>query len=235
MAGTHGLRFRRVSAGFGIYLLVAALLAFYVSPTAAGYVDSSATPWMCTTYLLLGALALVGVCVGAVRRAARLDARIDELDQEERWVLEALTVRGRAPSARAGEEAPIPSDEEVDRLLDELHRLGAAAAVEPEPGESTEAALERALDEAAELRERHGRAVPVLRWARTAGAAAAAGPAVASLGVIGLFAALLPAADGPLLADPRTHAFLALLGVAWLAGVAGYAAAAFRRLRPQPA
>lgn len=235
MAGTHALRFRRLSAGFAAYLLVAVLLAFYVSATATRFVDAAATPWMCAAYLLLGAVALACVCLAAVRRGARLDARIEELAQEERWVLEALPARGSPTVSPGGEEPPVPSDRDVDRLLDELHRLGAAADVEPHPGESADAAFDRALDEAAGLRERHAREVPGLRRARNAVAAAAAGPAVASLGVIGLFAALLPGADGMLLMDARLNAFVGILGLAWLAGIAVYAVAAFHRLTPRAA
>lgn len=231
MAGTRGPRFRGLSAGFAAYLLAAAFVTYFLSPTVSQYVDPGATRWIWTAYLLLGTVALVGACLGALRRAAGIDARIEELEQEERWVLEAATARSRASLSSRSADPPAPSDRDVDRLLEELEQVGNSASVDPEPGEVDAAELGRVLDEAAVRRERRGREVPRLRRARDAVAAAAAGPAVASLGVIGLFAALMPATDGLLLADLRLNAFFGLFGVAWLVGLAGYAAAAFRRTR----
>lgn len=233
MAGTQGPRFRGLSAGFAGYLLVAAIVTYVLSATVSQYVSPSTTRWIWTAYLLLGTLALVGSCLGAVRRASSLDARIEALDQEERWVLEAATARGRASSTRQDADPPAPSDRDVDRLLEELEQIGNSASADPEPGEVDATDLGRVLDEAAILRERRGREVPRLRRARDAVAAAAAGPAFASLGVIGLFAALMPATDGMLLVDLRLNAFFGLFGAAWLVGLAGYGAAAFRRTRFQ--
>ncbi len=231
MAGTRGPRLRGLSVGFAVYLLAAAFVIYFVSPTLSGYVDPSSTRWIWTAYLLLGTLALVAACLGAVRRASKLDARIEAFEQEERLVLETATARSSASFSRNGAAPPVPSDQDVDRLLKELERVGESAASDPDPGEVDESNLGRVLDEAAILRERRGREVPRLRRARDAVSAAAAGPAVASLGVIGLFAALMPATDGMLLADLQLNAFFGFLGLAWLVGLAGYGIAAFRRTK----
>ena len=97
--------------------------------------------------------------------------------------------------------------------------------VEPAP-----APQEPADDEAEGLRAARAREIERLKRVRDAVAASAAGPAVASLGVIGVFAALLPATDGMLLANLQFNAFLEFVGLAYLVGTGAYAGLAFRAL-----
>lgn len=222
---------RVLSAVFGAYFLLVILLAYVFSPQVAGYVDPAATFWICASFVLLGALALAGLGAGALARARTLDARLDQLEAVRRRVREI-----QGPILRRQAEAPRPrgvvndsgsADVEVEALLDGLAESADGNGVEPEPGEPEPAPS--AIDD---LLKADTWEIERVRKARDALAVALMGPAVAAIALVGLFAPLLPAADGMLLSDLSLNAFLGAAGLGVLVGLPAYAGAAFRQLRP---
>lgn len=226
---------RRSFAAFAIYFLLVLALAWYLSPTVAGYLMPSATLPIMTAFVLLAAVALAGICAGALRSARRLDERID--------VLQAAQVRARSPHVRVvggPEEARArvasgvvdsgSAEHEVNALLDGLHELSASATLQDDVYEETDGIVESTAPAADELVLAEARRMDRLRAARRAVAATVAGPAVAAIALLGMFAPLLPAADGMLLADLPLNAFLSVLGTGWLVGIAVYGAVAARQL-----
>lgn len=232
MAKAGEPRLRALSAGFGAYFVLMVLLAYLVAPAVAAYVDPGATFWILTAYVILAALGLLGVCLAAMRRAMRLDERLDALEDLQRRGRAARSTTSDGPEYDVENGAPsdLPTDEDVDRLLVDLRRIGEEAVAKAWRTGESEAPAHGAAEEAARLREARGREVHRLIWVREAMATAAAGPAVASLAILGVCAALLPAADGMLLANLRFNAFLGLAGLGGLVGVAAYAAAVFRHI-----
>lgn len=80
MPEVRGVRPRTLSAVFGTYFLVVIVVAFIAADPVAVYVMPSATFWISAAYVLLGAVALVGICAGALVRAGHLEDRIVELN-----------------------------------------------------------------------------------------------------------------------------------------------------------
>ncbi len=229
MATARRVRPRTLSLVFGAYVVVVFGVTFFVSTPLSIYVDPGATRWICAAYVLLGALVLVAVCVGAFARSARLDARLAELEDAQR---EAPAAAPAGVPASPLEEAALPaepSDQDVDQLLEELHHIGEAAA-EAGPGEEPEAPSGQMAEATAGLREARSREFRRLTRIRDAVAATAAGPAIASAGLLGVFATLLPASNGMLLGNLQLNAFLGLAGLGWLVGLPIYAGVSFHRL-----
>lgn len=228
MATAREPRARKLSIVFGAYFLVVIGAAFFLSAPVAVYVDPGATRWICAAYVLLGGLLLVGVCLGAVRRWTRLDGRVGELEDAGR---EAMRVpQADVPKRSPNENLPagLPSDRDVERLLTELHAIGEAAAT-GNPLKEPEAQRGPAV-EAAELRDARTREMRRLRKVRDAVAATAAGPALGSAVLLGVFTALLPSSDGMLIANLQLNAFVGLAGLGGLVGLVAYAGTAFRQL-----
>lgn len=236
MAKAGEPRLRTLSAVFGLYLLLVVAVAYVLAPAAVVYLDPGATFWILAAYLLLGALALVGVCAAAVRAAMRLDARLRGLGALQRKDAGATPTAVNAadddvaPVLGLGTPDALPTDEDVERLLLDLRRVGEEAVARAWPSPEPEGLSRRAAEAAARLRDARGREIRRLTKAREAVAATAAGPAVASIGLLGVFAALLPASDGMLLANLQLNAIVGVAGLGGLIGIAAYAAAAFRQL-----
>jgi hypothetical protein len=230
MAKARGLRPRTLAGIFGAYFLLAILLAYFLSPTVSPYVDPGATSWICAAYMLLGAVVLVGVCAGAVRRWMHLEAHLAELEDAQSEALSSMFSAPEAAAPPAEEHVPAsePTDRDVDQLLEDLHRLGqtAAAADAPPP--------ERAARPFADPRSHDGveaeREIRRVRRVLEAVPAFAAGPAFASSVLLGVFASLLPASDGMLVANLQLNAFVGVAGLACLVGLLAYAGAAFRQV-----
>ncbi len=230
MAKTRGPRPRTLAIVFGAYFLLILVLAYILSPTVAGYVDPVATRWLNLVYALLGAVLLAGVSLGAVRRWMRLDARLAELEYVESALHAAAPVTRVAPPplAAATDPASEPTDRDVDQLLEDLHKIGDSAegampAEEPETMSEPPVPTE-------ELTMERQREIRRVRRVLEAVGAYAAGPAVASSVLLGVFTALTPASDGMLLANLQLNAFVGLSGVGCLVGLVVYAAAALRQV-----
>lgn len=230
MAQARGLPLRTLSVVFGAYFLVILVVAYALSPTIAPYVWPAATRWITAAYVLLGAVVLVGVSLVALRRWTRLDARLAELEVAQREDLMLAATEAPASTAGQGAHPPIPSDQDVEELLRELHEIGEEVAVDKRLSEDRTTRAEPPDEATAKLRKARSREIRRLMAVRDAVARAAAGPVVASALLLGVFAALLPASDAMLVADLRLNAFLGVAGAGCLAGIVAYAAAAFRRL-----
>ena len=68
------IRPRTLAVGFGVYFLVMAVIAWYSGVTLGYHYTVDITRWTFTIYLLVGAIFLVGVGVGALWTARSLDA-----------------------------------------------------------------------------------------------------------------------------------------------------------------
>lgn len=221
---------RRLAAGFTVYVVLATAAAYWFSPEIAPYVDPGATFWISTAYVVLSAAALAGICGGALVRSNRLEDRLEELEALQRRVRELESPMTPPVSDRARDVAVTDSgspEHEVEALLDGLvditDRLQRAPAQRPSAAsESSAVAL---------LLQRDTWEMTRLRGARDAVGAAAAGPAVAAIVLLGFFAPLLPASDGMLLSNLQLAAFFGVAGLGGLLGLPVYAAAAFRQVR----
>ncbi len=220
---------RRLAAGFAVYAIVVTAAAYWFSPQIAPYVDPGATFWISAAFVVLGASALAGICSGALSRARKLEARLEELEALQRRVHELENPARPPPPDRVREMVVTDSgsaEHEVEALLDGVAditgRLQRPPAPTPSPSsESSAVAL---------LLERDTWEMTRLRRARDAISAAAAGPAVAAIGLLGFFAPLLPASDGMLLSNLPLAAFFGVAGLGVLVGLPVYAAAAFRQV-----
>ncbi len=212
-----GPRVRARAALFGAYSFVVFLLAYLAAPSVVSYLWPSETRWVVTAYAVVAALGLVGMAVGGSRRAARLDARLDQIEGERR------ETASRFQASEPLEMPDPPTDQDVDRLLTELHQTRSIVEAGDSPYEDVPDALP--LSES-------GRAVEarLLEGRRATVPAAVAGPAFACAVVVGLYTSLLPASDGLLLSDPQLNALLWLAGAGWLLGIAGYAIRSLRAL-----
>ncbi len=221
---------RRLAAGFAGYAVVVTAAAYWFSPQIGPYVDPGATFWISTAYVVLGAAALAGICGSALSRARKLEARLEELEALQRRVRELENPAQSPLPDRLREKAVTDSgsaEDEVEALLDGVvdiaDRLQKPPAPSPPPSsESSAVAL---------LLERDTWEMIRLRKARDAVGTAAAGPAVAAIGLLGFFAPLLPASDGMLLSNLPLAAFFGVAGLGVLVGLPVYAAAAFRQVR----
>ncbi len=224
-----------LAAAFGTYFVVVAVAAYAFSDSIAVYVDPGATTWILSAYVLLGAAGLIAICAGAVSRAGKLDDRLDVLEAERRRVreIEQATREARLAAPPPPEAAIVDSgspENEVAALLDDL----AKGASLPPPEDTADAAVKagRAPSAVEELLKADAWKVERVRVARDALAGVLLGPALAAIGIVGIFAPLLPAADGMLVANLQLNAFLGVAGAGGLIGFAAYAFAAFRQIRP---
>lgn len=220
MAKATEPRPRVVSAGFAIYALAVVVAAYLVSPQLAPYVDPGATFWISTGYVLLGAAALAAVCSGAIVRARHLEDRLDELEALQRRVHE---IEHPVPPAQRVRDSGS-ADAEVEALLN-----GLTGILEEPP--AREVAKPSAVEE---LLRGDTWEMGRLRKSRDAVGVVALGPAVAAIALVAAFAPLLPASDGMLQGNLQLSAFAGVAGLGILVGLAVYAVAAFRQIRPRP-
>ena len=116
---------RTLAVLFGVYFLVMAVIAAWAGASLGYHYTVDITRWTFTIYLLVGAIFLVGIGLGAAWTAKTLDARIEKLsgaDASDDEVLEEVvveeTVGDDVPPPL--EDAPAPSGDHVDRDIDEL-------------------------------------------------------------------------------------------------------------------
>ena len=241
MASQRGLRPRVLSAVFGVYFLVMALAAWYSGQTLGYHYSPDVTRFSFMVFLIAGAIFLVGVAVAAVLGARSLDARIDRLSaasEADEVVFEEVVTDEPIPDEVPPPlvETPAPSGDHVDRDIDEL--LVSLQEMEQD-AETTEAAGEVAEDPASEPATKpapaaeprpaasavDSRRLAMLRKKRDGIVAYFAGPALASIGAIGISAAMLPGSDEFLQTYFEINTSL-LLGLAYtFVGIAAYVAA----------
>lgn len=235
MARAREPRPRALSVVFGAYFLIVIVLAFYLAPPVAPYVDPGATFWISATYMLLGALALAGIGTGALARARRLDARLEVLEAVRSRVRRPPrpTRRVRTEVPPSWDAAPIDSgsaDREVESLLEGLQGMTDAASTDagavPDAGENPEETPTPADD----LLRDAAWEIERVRTARDAIVITLLGPTLAAIALVGVFAPLLPASDGMLLADLQFNAFVGIAGLGSVVGLGVYVAAAFRQI-----
>ena len=138
---------RTLSIVFGVYFLLMAVIAWYSGSTLGYHYAADLTRWAFTVYLLVGAVFLVGIGLGALRTVRYLDARIERLESSSDGgeVVQELVaeepVSDEVPPPL--QEDPAPSGDHVDRDIDELLvslQEMEQDATAPEEAEVTEAA-----------------------------------------------------------------------------------------------
>lgn len=230
MAKAAEPRPRGPAAGFAVYALAVTAAAYWFSPQIAPYVDPGATFWISTAFVLLGSVALAGICGAALARARALEARLEELEAIQRRVQE-LESPALPPLADRVRKATLVTDsgsaeDEVEALLDGLaevtDRLRTAPKRRPAAAPQSSAVEQLLRGDTWEM----GR----LRRARDAVGLAAAGPAIAAVALLGAFAPLLPASDG-MMTNTQLAAFFGVAGLGCLVGLPAYAAVAFHQVR----
>ncbi len=219
----------KLAAVFGVYAAAVLGVTYFASFSVEAYVWPAATRWILAGYVVLGALGVLGACLGGLRRADRLDEHLGELQEESRSSVPPAAV----PPPRPRAEPEAPSDQDVEDLLTELHQISVGGEAGRRAFEDeAKAPASRETEEVARLRAARLREARRLQSLRDSVAGTLAGPAFASVAVLGVFASLLPAADGFLFTNLQANAWLGLAGVGWLAGILAYGIAAFRGLRP---
>ncbi len=232
MASERVARPRTLSAVFGVYFLLMAIIAWYSGQTLGYTYTVSVTEYSFTVYLIAGAIFLIGLGAAAVLGARSLDARIDRLegnasgDEEyvEEVVVEETSDEVPPPLPDAAPAAGDHVDRDIDELLVSLQEMEQdAGATEPvEEAEAAEAPgrVVRAAPSAVDAR-----LLAKLKRKRAGITAYFAGPSLAAIGAIGLSAAMLPGSDGLLQGNPNLNTAL-LLGLAYsFIGIAAYVAA----------
>lgn len=239
MASERASRPRTLSAVFGVYFLLMAMIAWYSGQTLGYRYSIDVTRYTFTIYLVAAAVFLVGVIVAAVLAARSLDNRIERLESSaspNEEAVEEVVVEEETPDAVPPplEESVVPTGDHVDRDIDELlvslqemeQEAGTAENVEPveapasRPRSAQPAAGPRFAASAWEDRR-----LSALRKKRDRVVAYFAGPALASIGAIGISAAMLPGSDAFLQTSYQLNTSL-LLGLGYsFVGIAAYVAA----------
>lgn len=221
----------RLAAGFAVYAALVTAAAYWYSPQIAPYVDPGATFWISTAYVVLGAAALAALCVGALVRAHKLEDRLEDLEALQHRVQELENPMSPPIPDRVREAARVSdsgsAETEVEALLDGLAEITDRVHRAPTPRPSGDPRTSAV----ALLLQRDTWEMTRLRRARDAVGAAVAGPAVAAILLLGIFAPLLPASDGMLLSSLSLSAFFGVAGLGCLVGLPVYAALAFRQIR----
>ncbi len=237
---TDRLRPRTLAIGFGVYFLVMALIAWYAGITLGYHYTVDITRFTFTIYLVVGAILLIGVGLGAVWTARSLDTRIEKAsgaESSDDEVIEEVVIEEAEGDAVPPplEDEPAPAGDHVDRDIDELlvslqeMEQEAETVEEPEP----EAPAPRAATKpktaparsVASLQD--SKRVEALRKKREGVISYFAGPALAAIGAIGVSAAMLPGSDAFLQSYFELNTSL-LLGLGYsFVGIAAYVAASF--------
>lgn len=236
MVSERVARPRTLSAVFGAYFLVMAIVAWYSGQTLGYHYTTDITRFSFMIFLVAGAIFLVGVGVAAALSARSLDARLERLESasaQETAIVEEVVVE-EAPTDAVPpplEETPAPAGDHVDRDIDELlvslqemeQDAGTTEEVEtpvPRASSSTHTVAARAMPNASGDRK-----LAALRKKRDGLLAYFVGPALASIGAIGISAAMLPGSDAFLQTYFQLNTSL-LLGLAYtFVGIAAYVAA----------
>ncbi len=236
MASNRAARPRTLSIVFGVYFLVMAIIAWYSGNTLGYHYAADLTRWAFTVYLLVGAIFLVGIGLGAIRTMRYLDGRIEKLEggsSEAADVVEELVaeepVSDEVPPPL--QEDPQPAGDHVDRDIDELlvslqeMEQDAAAPEEQEEPAPAEAAAQASAAEKPVASLLDSKQLAALRKKRDHIGSYFAGPALAAIGAIGISAAMLPGSDQFLQTSWQLNTSL-LLGLGYtFAGIAAYVVA----------
>ncbi len=227
---------RTLALAFGVYFLVMAIIAWYAGITLGYHYTVDITRWTFTIYLLVGAIFLVGIGLGAAWTARSLDRRIEKLsaaespdDEVVEEVVVEETVGDEVPPPL--QEDPEPSGDHVDRDIDELlvslQEMEQEAGTVEEPEEPAPAAKTKSapVKSTASLEDSQRAATLVKK--RGSVVSYFAGPALAAIGAIGISAAMLPGSDAFLQTFFELNTSL-LLGLGYsFVGIAAYVAASF--------
>lgn len=240
MAQRKGLRPRVLSATFGIVFLLMAIIAYWFAtgPGSSYKYTPDVTQWALAAYLFAGAALLAGVGVVAVGEMRSLDRRIEQAENEggvETIVEEVVAMEEeRNPDVESEglppplEEAPAASDhvdQDIDDLLVSLEEIETvteeteqqAPSARPEPA-AEPAPTRRVITE---TRRTTSTQLEALKRRRQAVPAFFAGPALTSVGIVAITAALLPGsgANGMLQSNYQLNT-AALLGIGYSFGFA---------------
>lgn len=238
MVSERVARPRTLSAVFGAYFLVMAIIAWYGGQTLGYHYTSDITRFSFMIFLLAGAIFLVGVLAAALLSARSLDARIARLEgasASDTLVMEEVVIEEEPTDDVPPplEETPAPTGDHVDRDIDEL--LVSLQEMEQDAGTTEEAeTVEAPAESRQSTRPLEPRSMPnaadskrlaALRKKRDGIVGYFAGPALAAIGAIGISAAMLPGSDAFLQTYFQLNTSL-LLGLAYtFGGIAAYVAA----------
>lgn len=200
------LRPRTLSVGFGLYFLVMAIIAWYSGSTLGYHYSTDITRWSFTVYLVVGAIFLVGIGLGAIRTMRYLDARMDALESSADQTVEVVEevvveepASDEVPPPLAEETAPAGDhvDRDIDELLVSLQEMeqDAESTAAPPAEESAEAPSGAAPGEKRVSALLDSKKLSALRTKRDHITSYFAGPALASLGAIGISASMLVGSD----------------------------------------
>src|SRR6266566_3709459 len=123
-----GLRPRSLAAGFGVYFLVIAFIAWGYAQSQGLWFPAEITRWVYTTYMLVAAIFLVGLGGLGVAVRRSFTRQIHELDRRS---------ASRNPGS-AGLPPPLPEtaavkdhvDRDIDELLESLSEIEQTTAQE---------------------------------------------------------------------------------------------------------
>lgn len=245
MAQRKGIRPRVLSATFGIVFLLMAIVAYWFAtgPGSAYKYAVDATQWALTAYLFAGAALLAGVGIVAVGEMRSLDRRIEAAENEGgvETIVEEVVALEEQPNPTADsedlppplEESPATSDhvdQDIDDLLVSLEEIETVTeeTAQEAPAETHEAATAPASTRRvfAETRRRTSTELESLKRRRQAVPAFFAGPALTSVGIVAITAALLPGSGtGGMLQNFPELNTAALLGIGYSFGIAALFAA----------
>ncbi len=227
-----------LSAIFGVYFLIMAIVAWYSGESLGYHYTVDITRFSFMIYLIAGAIFLVGVILVAFLSARSLDARIEMLEgtaAPDEVVLEDVVIEDEVTDAVPPplEETADPTGDHVDRDIDELlvslqemeEDAGSeetAEVVEPAPRETK---VGRTVSKQSLALGTDSKRLAILKKKRDGLIGYVAGPVLASIGAIGISAAMLPGSDAFLQTYFQLNTAL-LLGLGYtFAGIAAYVAA----------
>ena len=237
MVSERVARPRTLSAVFGVYFLIMAIVAWYSGESLGYHYTVDITRFSFMIYLIAGAIFLIGVIVAAFLSARSLDARIGKLEgtsAPDGGVFEEVVMEDEVTDAVPPplEETANPTGDHVDRDIDELlvslqemeQDAGsdeAAEIVEPSPRVTTAG---RTIAKKSFATGSDVKRLTILKKKRDGLIGYVAGPVLASIGAIGISAAMLPGSDAFLQTYYQLNTAL-LLGLGYtFAGIAAYVA-----------
>lgn len=237
MVSERVARPRTLSAIFGVYFLIMAIVAWYSGESLGYHYTVDITRFSFMIYLIAGAIFLIGVILAAFLSARSLDARIAKLEgtsAPDGAVLEEVVMEDEVTDAVPPplEETANPTGDHVDRDIDELlvslqemeQDAGSdemTEVVEPSPRVATAG---RTVARKPSALGSDLKRLTILQKKRSGLIGYVAGPVLASIGAIGISAAMLPGSDAFLQTYYQLNTAL-LLGLGYtFAGIAAYVA-----------
>lgn len=229
---------RTLALGFGVYFLVMAIIAYWAGVSLGYHYTVDITRWTFTIYLVVGAIFLVAIGLGAVWTGKSLDTRIEQAsaqgasdDEVVEEVVVEETVTDDVPPPL--QEEPAPAGDHVDRDIDELlvslqeMEQDAETAGSTEEEAAPEPPRTSTRPKAGTMGKAGSSTADQLREKRNSIVSYFAGPALAAIGAIGVSGAMLPGSDAFLQSYFELNTAL-LLGLGYsFVGIAAYVAASF--------